>query len=185
VPVTTARRRRTARDTAAAVSVIALVLGAGCGSTQQAAPLARSQTGVVAFVNDGDTLRLRDGRRIRLVQIDAPERESECYGRAAGAVLARLAPPGTRVTLEPDAGLDEHDRYGRLLRYVSVGATELNLELVARGAAAPYFYKGERGREAGALLRAAEDARSARLGLWGACPGAKLQPRLGSLTGRG
>ncbi len=137
----------------------------------------------MALVNDGDTLRLRDGRRVRLVQIDAPERETECYGRAAGAALAALAPPGTRVTLERDLGLDERDRYGRLLRYVAVGASELNLELVARGAATPYFYKGERGREASALVRAATAARAARLGLWGACPGARLEPGLGSITG--
>ncbi|HWH06437.1 MAG TPA: hypothetical protein VNT23_08375 [Gaiellaceae bacterium] len=42
----------------------------------------------------------------------------------------------------------------------------LNLELVERGAAAPpYFFRGDRGRHAAALLQAASGARDARRGL--------------------
>lgn len=128
-----------------------------------------SAGGLVALVADGDTLRLRDGRVVRLLQIDAPERAGGCYGRQATALLRRLAPPGARVRLERDAGLDARDAYGRLLRYVRVNGRNLNIELVRRGAARPYFFRGRRGRYAGVLLRAARQARQGRRGLWAAC----------------
>lgn len=38
------------------------------------------------------------------------------------------------------------------------------------GDAAPYFYRGDRGRYAGVLQRLALRARAAHRGLWGACP---------------
>ena len=46
---------------------------------------------VVATVTDGDTVRLADGRRVRLVQIDTPELNTgECYSvRPDGAVASR------------------------------------------------------------------------------------------------
>jgi micrococcal nuclease len=133
--------------------------------------LARSDEGArVAAVIDGDTIALTTGTRVRLLQIDTPEVGSgECYSRAAARELRRLLPVGTSVTLEADAALDRVDRYGRLLRYVRVGGRNVNVELVRRGAATVYLYRGERGRYAGSLLSAARDARSARRGLWGAC----------------
>jgi micrococcal nuclease len=124
---------------------------------------------VVARVTDGDTLALRDGTRVRLVQIDAPEAGRECYAEQATGELRRLAPPGTRVTLERDARLDDVDRFGRALRYVLVGARNVNLVLVRRGAATPYFFDGDRGRHAGRLLAAVEEARAARRGMWRSC----------------
>lgn len=127
-------------------------------------------------MRDGDTILLASGDRVRLVQIDAPELGSECYGDEAAAVLARLAPPGTELRLEADPLLDRVDRHGRLLRYVVADGLDLNLELVRLGAAAPYFYRGERGRKAAALAAAASRARAAGLGLWGACPGTPLVP---------
>ncbi|HXF98711.1 MAG TPA: thermonuclease family protein [Gaiellaceae bacterium] len=131
----------------------------------------------VAWVVDGDTVALAGGERVRLLQIDAPEvGTGECYSRAARTALLGLLPPGSRVTLERDPALDAVDRYGRLLRYLWRGGVNVNLELVRRGAAAPYFYRGERGRYASRLLAAARAARAARRGLWGACPGTVLDP---------
>lgn len=118
---------------------------------------------------DGDTLVLRGGDRVRLLQVDAPETGGECYARPAARTLARLAPVGADVVLEADPALDRVDRYGRLLRYVRVGAVNVNVELVRRGAAAPYFYRGERGRYASRLLAAVADARAAGKGMWGVC----------------
>src|SRR5215218_5524206 len=66
-----------------------------------------SEAGVVASVYDGDTLTLTDGRRVRLLQIDTPELGSgECYSRAARTALLRLAPVGSRISLQIDSGLD-------------------------------------------------------------------------------
>ncbi len=87
------------------------------------------------------------------------------------------------MRLVGDPALDDRDRYGRLLRYVFVGDTDVNVALVRRGAASPYFYRGERGRHAETLLDAADAARAEQRGFWGACPSARLNPGLGSLTG--
>ena len=78
--------------------------------------------------------------------------------------------------LETDARLDQVDRYGRLLRYVNRGRNNVNVELVRRGAAEPYFYRGERGRYASRLLAAARTAKTARRGLWGANCGSPTDP---------
>ncbi len=123
----------------------------------------------VDWVMDGDTLRVRGGERVRLLQIDAPEAGEECYAGRATAELIRLTPRGTRVTLETDPALDLRDRYGRLLRYVLRDSVNVNVELVRRGAATPYFYGGDRGKYASRLLAAVAEARRARRGMWGAC----------------
>ena len=109
-------------------------------------------------VGDGDTLDVRSGRRVLLVQIDAPELgESECFARES------------KRELERDRTLDDVDRYGRLLRYVVREPRNVNVELVRRGAATPYFFGGDRGRHAGELLAALDEARHAHRGMWGAC----------------
>jgi micrococcal nuclease len=145
----------------------------------------RSETAVVASVYDGDTLSLRDGRRVRLLQIDTPELGSgECYSRAARTALLTLAPIGRPVVLEIDPALDRTDRYGRILRYVKRNGVNVNVELVRRGAAAPYFYRSDRGRYAATLMRAAQRARVSKLGLWKACPSTILRPDQAIATGR-
>jgi hypothetical protein len=68
--------------------------------------LALSASGAVAaspvyridHVSDGDTVALRNGQRVRLVQIDTPEVffGRECYARAASARTKTLLPRGTR-----------------------------------------------------------------------------------------
>ena len=171
------------------LTLLALValLGAGCQGSGEAKTTAATTGGmaaVVEWVNDGDTLTLTNGAKVRLVQIDAPELETDCYGRAALKALVSLAPKGTRVRLASDPDLDDRDRYGRLLRYVFVRGVNVNVELVRVGAASPYFFRKERGRYAGRLLEAVDEARNGRRGYWGACPAAKLNTGLGSVTGR-
>ena len=112
-------------------------------------------------------------------------RTEASVSRAAALALAQLVRPGTRVLVARDPALDGRDGYGRLLRYVFVERTLVNLELVRRGAAMPYFFHRERGLFAADLMDSAEDARDARRGLWAACPRAKLDPNRRSLTGPG
>jgi endonuclease YncB( thermonuclease family) len=162
-----------------AVLLLALVAGLASCSSNEATSSAR-----VGRVVDGDTIRLADGRRVRLVQIDAPEEAArECYADRATAELRQLLPEGTKVELATDPKLDRVDRFGRLLRYVLVDDRVVNVELVERGAAAPYFFHGDHGRYADDLLRAAHDAQGTRRGLWGACPGAVLDPTRQVATG--
>jgi micrococcal nuclease len=169
---------------ACAASALLLACSAVSGATAVAS--AAGQAGTVARITDGDTLVLQSGQRVRLLQIDTPEiGGGECFSRAAKKRLAALVPVGSTILLQRDRALDDRDRYGRLLRYVTRDGVNVNLRLVATGAAAPYFYRGDRGRWAGALLAASNRAKQQRLGLWGACPGAKLDPTHAVDTGRG
>ena len=124
---------------------------------------------------------LANGDVVRLVQIDAPEiGDGECYAAESAAFLEAIV-GHARVRLEFDPAIrsadeDKVDRHGRLLRYVHVGKLNVNLELVRRGHAAPWFFAGVRGRYADRLLAAAREARARRLGLWDVCPRAKLDP---------
>jgi len=127
-----------------------------------ASPASASETQFfrIQYVIDGDTVVLANGEHVRLVQIDTPElRGSECYGVQARALLRRLIPPGTTVRVEADPRLDQVDRYGRLLRYLFRGPTNLNLELVGTGAATVWFYDHDRGRHAAALITAAPQSK--------------------------
>jgi endonuclease YncB( thermonuclease family) len=143
----------------------------------------------VDHVVDGDTIALRNGQRVRLVQIDTPEVffGTECYGRAASAQTKRLLPFGSRVRLFAEPATDRVDQYGRLLRYVVRinGGVNVNLRLVAVGAAAPYFYNGRRGRYAVRVEVLAKRAKAKKLGLWKACPRTPYDPYHAIQTGHG
>jgi endonuclease YncB( thermonuclease family) len=52
---------------------------------------------------------------------------------------------------------------------VHAADVNVNVELVRRGAAAPYFRSGDEGIYAEVLLEAVEDARRERRGMWGSC----------------
>ncbi|MCW2920493.1 MAG: Micrococcal nuclease (thermonuclease)-like protein [Thermoleophilia bacterium] len=133
-------------------------------------------------VLDGDTIQLRDGRIVSLLQIDAPETD-ECFGGRSTRSLRALLRPGTRVTLAIDPRLTRTDAQGQLLRYVIHGRRNINRVLVQQGAAAPYFVKAQRGMHARAMLGDAMSARKARRGMWKACPATKLTPARGANTG--
>jgi micrococcal nuclease len=148
---------------------------------------ATSRVDRIGRVVDGDTIELADGQRVRLVQIDAPEVyfETECYGRQASAATKGLLPPGTRVKLGSEPKTDLVDAYGRLLRYVirTRDGLNVNIRLVAIGAATPYFYRGRRGKYAARLESLALRARRLHLGLWHACPHTPYDPNRGIATG--
>jgi endonuclease YncB( thermonuclease family) len=174
----------TPRGAVVLTALLAVVL-----SIAGAAPASVSvgQLGRIDHVADGDTVDLTNGAKVRLVQIDTPEVyfTPECYGKRASAITKRLLPPGTLVRLAREPATDSVDRYGRLLRYVTRvrDGLNVNVRLVAVGAAAPYFYGGRRGRYAARLTRVALRARRHHLGLWGRCPGTPYDPYRGVSTG--
>src|SRR6476619_3974145 len=124
------------------------------------------ENAVVARVIDGDTIELVGGQRVRLVQIDTPEKHVECYGDQASALMRRLIPAGTHVRIEQDPKLDQVDRYRRKLAYVWKGDEDVNVTLVRDGAAGVWFFDGRRGRYADEFLKAADEARQSHKGLW-------------------
>jgi len=137
----------------------------------------------ISYVYDGDTLTLRSGEKVRLVQIDTPELSpAECYGIQARDLLRKMVGTST-IQLRKEPASPNKDSNRRLLRYVIVGSKNLNLELVKQGAAAPWFYQGERGKYANQLLRAAQLAQKNQVGLWKECPDTKLDPSRAIDTG--
>ena len=60
----------------------------------------------------------------------------------------------------------------------------VNVRLVAVGAAAPYFYKGRRGKYAALLEVLAKHAKARKIGLWKACPHTLYDPYHGVQTRR-
>src|SRR5512132_387102 len=107
-------RDRIAHALCLTACVIAAVLAPSAIASQQASVY------VIDHVADGDTVVLRNGQNVRLVQIDTPEVyfRVECYGPQASATTKALLQPGTRVPLLPEPATDRVDDYGRLLRYV-------------------------------------------------------------------
>jgi endonuclease YncB( thermonuclease family) len=174
----------TPRGAVVLTALLAVVL-----SIAGAAPASVSvgQVGRIDHVADGDTVDLTNGAKVRLVRIDTPEVyfSPECYGKQASAITKRRLPPGTVVRVTREPATDSVDSYGRLLRYVTRvrDGLNVNIRLVAVGAAAPYFYRGRRGRNAARLTRLALRARRRHLGLWGRCPGTPYDPYRGVSTG--
>ncbi|MBV0934319.1 thermonuclease family protein [Marinobacterium weihaiense] len=126
----------------------------------------------VEQVYDGDTLRLSDGRKVRLVDINTPElgrdgRADEPHAEAARQWLRR-AVQGRRVYLLP--GAERADRYGRRLAHLYLPDGTLAAELlVARGLG--YVLARSARPELTACLFAAEtSARRAGLGVWQSAP---------------
>ena len=149
------------------VAVVLLGLAA-CGG-ESGAPCG-PERGVVARVVDGDTLVLASGEKVRYLLVDTPESvngASDCYGHEAAELNRQLA-LGHEVTLRYDDAAC-HDRYGRLLAYVSVDGRELNRVLVERGYACVLYLPpagSERHAEYDGLEQA---ARAEGRGMWAAC----------------
>lgn len=155
------------------IAVLGLLVGSMIGLSTSPASAAVT----ITKVYDGDTITLSTGERVRLLQIDSPELSpAECYGDEARSALVGLLNAPGQLTLKSDPKLDKVDRYGRLLRYVYIGKTNINLKLVEIGAAAPYFYRGEKGQFATQFSKAAQKAKAKSLGLWKSCPGTQLTP---------
>lgn len=116
-------------------------------------------SGTVVRIVDGDTLDVLVASRpvrVRLAQIDAPERR-QAYGARARQTLSALA--FRRVVTVADTGVDG---YGRQLGTVFVGGQNINAAMIDRGMAWAYRqYLTDR-----SLIRLEQQARAARRGLW-------------------
>ena len=148
-------------------------LSAAQGEVFCPAPVSLAQVQVQRVV-DGDTVRLKDGRSVRLIGLNAPEtgkkgRTDEPYALAARQRLQALIEASDgRVGLV--VGREGKDRYGRTLAHL-YGADGENLEarLLADGLG---FQVGVAPNvDLVACQQAAENsARRARLGLWRQSP---------------
>ncbi len=98
------------------------------------------EVGRVTRVIDGDTIDVEINgvvQRVRYVGVNTPERDEVCYQQAAD--FNRRLVEGQTVGLVRDRS--NTDRFDRLLRYVYVGETFVNLELVRAGFAEAVLYE--------------------------------------------
>ncbi len=131
------------------------------GDSGSTAASASTTEVMVTAVVDGDTIDLVNGDRVRLIGIDAPERGEDYYDEAKTELAALVL--HTTVTLERD--VSDKDRYGRLLRYVYVDGTLINLTMVRKGHARAFRYAPDT-RHATEFAEAERVAREAELGMW-------------------
>ncbi|HEB77597.1 MAG TPA: DUF4124 domain-containing protein [Methylothermaceae bacterium] len=124
---------------------------------------------LVKKVYDGDTVLLEDGRRIRLLNINTPEIETERKrgepgGEEAKAMLTSLVRDQS-VRLEYD--VERHDKYGRTLAHLfRRDGLHLNLQLVKAGWAVANIHPPNL-KYADEILAAQAEAQSAGKGIWG------------------
>ena len=119
------------------------------------------ESATVTDVVDGDTIELADGRRVRYIGINTPEREQPYYQEATAA--NRQLVGGKRVGLEYDQ--DTFDQYGRTLAYIWVDGQMANLALVQQGYANAFTVPPNVKYEA-EFRTAGQEAREAERGLW-------------------
>lgn len=168
------RRGRTGAVVASLAATVGLV-GLAPPAAAQPEPV-RQRGPVVLRVIDGDTVEVRgDGRvvpagavaRVRLLEIDAPER-GDCFSREATARTAELLPVGSRLRTERDVELK--DRYDRYLLYVwNEQNVFVNESLVRSGHATSVLFEPN-DKYAKTMAAAQAAARQAGAGLWSACP---------------
>lgn len=122
----------------------------------------------VVEVFDGDTVRLADGRQVRLIGINAPEfgRDGRPDQPLAAAAQARLQALVGDRPVQVEVGAEERDHYGRWLAHLRLADGRSVEELLLReGLAFAIAVPPNLGRLA--LHRTAEaEARHGRRGVW-------------------
>jgi len=126
----------------------------------------------VEYVYDGDSLALETDREVRLIGVDAPEKDQPGANRAR-KTLRDLLPEGSVVALDFDR--QKRDRFNRLLGYVytlrqdpdrkTKTAVLVNRALIQRGLARVYLHRKNIAQKK-ALIRAQKQAVKARRNLF-------------------
>ncbi len=147
------------------LGLLLLILATGC-----AAPTAPLVTRVI----DGDTIEVDIAGaiyKVRYIGIDTPEPDDKrpefCALAQEATRYNRQLVEGKPVRLEKD--VSETDQYGRLLRYVYVGDTLVNAELVRQGLAWAKAYHPDT-KYQDYLEELEEEARQAGRGIWALTP---------------
>lgn len=139
----------------------------------------------VAKVSDGDTIRLADGRSVRVLGINAPE---IAHGKSAAQPLGRESRAEAQAFVRRAGGRirlgferEKSDRYGRLLAHVyDSSGRSMAVELLKQGMALQVSVPPNVAQEA-CLLDFERRAQAQRLGVWrnsywNAFPAESLKP---------
>ncbi|MBI2084006.1 MAG: thermonuclease family protein [Candidatus Aenigmarchaeota archaeon] len=151
-------------------SFAVLILFAGCTQSKTAQTVLPDEVAVVSRVVDGDTVELENGERVRLLGINSPE-SNEIYYKEAKEHLESMV-GNKSVNLEPTAV--DRDKYNRLLRYIFVDGSFVNLQMVKDGYASVYLLNpGEKYYQE--FKDAEAEAKAGKLGMWSATTNVCMQ----------
>ena len=141
---------------AIALALLSIVIG--CANNK---PVSRPTRSIVDRVIDGDSFTMSNENEVRLIGIDAPE-WNEPGGDIAKAYLEGLI---LGKELRFKLGAENKDFYNRLLRYVFVGKTFVNGEMVKNGYAICRYDSKEK-KYKKQMRRFQKDAEEYKRGLW-------------------
>ncbi len=152
-----------------ALSVVLTVVWSAAAFAYSCPPDRIDETVRVAYVHDGDTVALADGRKLRIVGINTPELGFKGASPEAFATEARDA-LRAQLASRREIGLrfdqQQKDRYGRVLAHVFLeNGVSLTAQLLEQGygsalAVPPNLWNAD-------CYRAAErEARTRRRGIW-------------------
>lgn len=122
----------------------------------------------VKKIYDGDTIQLRNGKKIRFLGINTPEVEGRYKTSQRGGKEAKqwlsTSLKNSRVRLEGD--VEKKDKYGRWLAYVfTEKGVHINLQLIKKGLASVTIHPPNL-KYTKDLLAAQELAEKKQLGIW-------------------
>ena len=115
---------------------------------------------VVTRVVDGDTIVVEGGERVRLLDIDTPEKGEPCSANATARLKELI--DGKEIGMESRG--EDRDTYGRLLRYIYLNDTMINLVMVREGWANLYIY--DKGPYYSYFVEAEQAAKAEKLCVW-------------------
>lgn len=130
------------------------------------------QKAVITDVVDGDTIKVYfDGKEetVRLLLIDTPETVKpntpvQPFGEEASDYMKRRLIKDTVVELE--FGIEERDKYNRLLAYVFKDGDFINEELVKEGLARVAYVYEPNTKYLDVLKQAENEAQKKKIGIW-------------------
>lgn len=124
----------------------------------------------ISYVQDGDTLMLNDGRRLRLIGIDTPELGKQGASAEPGAIAARdrlrqlLFISRQQLNLRFDQ--ERTDRYGRLLAHAYLSDSRALTEQLLSEGMGTQIVVPPNTWQSSCYHQAAQDARQQRRGIW-------------------
>ncbi len=164
------------RRIALCLGLLCLIAGVvSCSSPKQKQ---QSETVTALKVIDGDTIILTDGRKVRYMCVDTPER-GEPWNVEATELNRQLV---EGETIELRFGKRPTDRYGRTLAMVRVAGINLADTLISAGLAMVYGFS-DNADFLPPLIRRQREAIDQRLGIWSQNLTGDENEYIGSMTG--
>ncbi len=139
----------------------------------------------VSHVHDGDTIKLNDGRTVRLIGIDAPERArrnqpAEPFSSQSTKWLRALLEKNSKIGLQ--YGVERFDKYGRTLAHLYLtDMSNIEEKLLREGLATTFIFPPNV-ENIECLINAENQAQKLRKGIWSL---AKNRPKYAANFKRG